>query len=451
MGPIDYSIDVQTPFQSALQGYQAGAAIRTDQQQQAQQKAAQDQQLRLQQAQRQVANTPSAENFTRLILADPKNSEAYQRSWNLLDTKQQQAHASDLLEWGAAIKSGNPQLAVDRMMQRADIMDAQAGGPTDKSKALRANAQAFQIHPELALGTIQAQLATNPNGKQAADSLASFGTEARAEDLAPSIKRKTNADASVAETTAVTLPAKAQAEIANVSSQIQDRSKRLALDQDKLETETKLKLTELNQKFGELPESVAKDVNTAVTDSIAAQQSASKMLSLAGKLEAAGGGFGGATSVAEWFKKATGNQNEITRLRAEYNRIATPSAMAAYKKVASGSTSDKDIETAMLGVPKDNADAATLGEFLRGAAKLQVYDSVFNNARAEWQGSVRSLGKAPRDLEIDGVKVPAGTTFKQFSDEYVSKKAKEQIGAMTVQNRGYMKYATPQGGAEGQY
>ena len=125
----------------------------------------------------------------------------------------------------------------------------------------------------------------------------------------------------------------------------------------------------------------------------------------------------------------------------------TPAAMAAYKKVASGSTSDRDIETAMVGVPKDTDDPALMASFLRGSAKLQRYDAAVNNARSEWLGAVKHLGKAKEDIEIDGVRVPAGTTFKNFADAYVEQKIAKQSAdrnAKTVQGRSYMRYAQPQ-------
>lgn len=172
------------------------------------------------------------------------------------------------------------------------------------------------------------------------------------------------------------------------------------------------------------------------------------MLDLADRVDNAASelGSGAGAKASEWWKRAFGSQDELTRIRSEYARIVTPSAMAAYKKVASGSTSDKDIETAMTGVPSETADPATMATYLRGMAKLQVYDSVLSNARAEWFGSVRSLGKASKDIEVDGIKVPAGMTFKQFTDVYVPKKVTEQLGAkqaQQIQSRGYMKYATP--------
>jgi hypothetical protein len=170
------------------------------------------------------------------------------------------------------------------------------------------------------------------------------------------------------------------------------------------------------------------------------------MTQLADQIDQAAGALGSGVTAetGELWKKTFGSQNDLTRIRAEYNRIVTPAAMAAYKQVASGSTSDKDIDTAMTGVPKDTDSPERMSSFLRGAAKLQVYDSVLNNAKSEWLGAVRSLGKAPKDIEVDGVRVPAGTTFKDFADKYVEAKATDKIAAMTLQGRSYMRWAQPQ-------
>jgi hypothetical protein len=85
-----------------------------------------------------------------------------------------------------------------------------------------------------------------------------------------------------------------------------------------------------------------------------------------------------------------------------------------------------------------------MASFLRGAAKLQTYDSVLNNAKAEWLGSVQSLGKARADVTIDGIAVPAGTTFKQFVDNYVPQKVKAVSARQdqaAVPARSYMRHA----------
>lgn len=204
MDPINYAVDVANPFQAALQGYQGGAAIRNDQLQMQQQQAALAQQEALKKLYAATAASPTADNYSRLMLADPKSSEGIQRAWTVKNTQQQQSHTSDLLQWGAAIKSGKPVIAAQQLRQRADMMEQQAGAPTQESQALRTQAQIVEEHPEFALGQIQAMLAANPNGKDAAETLSKFGTEQRAAEQAPGTLRKVNADADAAEAEAKT-------------------------------------------------------------------------------------------------------------------------------------------------------------------------------------------------------------------------------------------------------
>lgn len=205
MQPTNYLIDVQTPMAAALEGYKAGAGIRADQFEMQQQQAALKQQEALQAARMQAFQNPTADNFSRLMAMDPKSSEAYQRAWTTRNTQQQQSLASDLLQWGAAIKSGKPEIAAQALTARADAMEAQNGGqPTPDSQALRVQARMAAEHPEFALGQIQALLAANPNGKDAAETLSKFGTEQRAADQAPGALRKVNADADKAESDAAT-------------------------------------------------------------------------------------------------------------------------------------------------------------------------------------------------------------------------------------------------------
>jgi hypothetical protein len=454
MGPIDYSIDVATPFQSAAQGYQLGAGIRNDQ------FAQQQQQLALQQAQQQqqvlralMANpNPTADDYARATLAVPGMREHFKQSWDMHNSDQQQSLLTELGQVHAALANGQPQFAVDLLNRRADAL-ANSGGDPQQIQAARDMAKVAETHPEFAKTLTGMKLATLPGGDKIFSTLATAGQESRAAAAAPAELATKRAEAVIKTVEAGAAPEKVSTDIANVKGQIDDRVKRFGLDQDKLTTETQLKLKELGLQYGTLPASVGEAVSTATTDAIASEQSASRMTDLANRIEQAGMSSGGVAKGAELLKKVTGNQNEVTRMRAEYSRLVTPAAMAAYKKVASGSTSDKDIDTAMTGVPPDTADPDTMAAFLRGAAKLQVYDSVMNNAKSEWLGAVRNLGKAQADIEVDGVKVPAGTTFKDFVDQYVPAKVADRIGAMTVQGRSYMRFAEPpqQGGASGTF
>jgi hypothetical protein len=150
------------------------------QQQQAQQ--ALQQQQALQDAQRLVIQNPNAENYSRLMTLDPKSSEGYQRAWAAQNTQQQETFAADLLKQGAAIISGKPEIAAQYLEDQASAIEAKNNGqPTPESQAARTQARIMKEDPQFALGQIQALLSLNPLGKQAAETLAKFGDERRAE------------------------------------------------------------------------------------------------------------------------------------------------------------------------------------------------------------------------------------------------------------------------------
>jgi hypothetical protein len=455
MGPIDYSgaFAQQSPAQALAGGYQLGAGIRDDFQQQVLIR----QQAEIAKAERQrqgeVINAliskkdATAQDYANASLLLPTTMrEQIKQSFEMKNTAQQDAHLRDAGQAMSAIIAGRPELAVRQLQQRADAMEASRANPAE-IQAIRTNAQLVQAHPEFARTILGTTLASLPGGDKVLTAIGTAGTEQRAAEKAPAELLKTNAEAGIKTAEAGVAPQKFAAEVGNLTSQIAERSARLGLDQDKLTTETQIKLQEIRQKAGELPEPVIKNINEATGEAIAASQSAQKMNGLADQLSALDTGWGAAGTANEWVRKNLGMQNGLSQLRSEYNRIVTPAAMAAYKQVASGSTSDKDIDVAMTGVPKDTADTKLMAQFLRGTAKLQVYNSVLNNAKSEWFAANKHLGKINKDTEIDGVQVPSGTTFKQFTDDYVAKKVGQVQGAQTV-NSLAQKYG---GGASGSY
>lgn len=421
MGPIDYSLNVPDPMTAFMGAAQLGSGIAAQQAQKAamleQKKAAQSEQMK--------------------------------NAWQMQNKQQQE----ESLKFGgqllAAHSANSPAVVHDLIAQRAAAY--RNSGDEANAKALETYGQLYDLHPEQGNGILQTMVAAQ-------------GTEGEALvqrineiALTPSQAKEAQAKASQAESAATKAAAEAEkapeivqsglnktnAEAGNLSSEALYRAKQFGLNVDTLRTETGLKVAEMQQKNGQLPEFVAKDVNEAASNAIATQQSADKMDDLAVRLEKASISGGVAANVSEGWKKTFAKQGELTRMRAEYNRIVTPAAMAQYKKVATGSTSDKDIDTAMTGVPKDTDNQETMVSFLRGAAKLQRLDSIMNNAKSEWLGSVRDLGKSKTDVTIDGVNVPAGTTFKQFTDNYVKQKydasqtqAAQQPAAL--QQRSYM-------------
>jgi hypothetical protein len=146
---------------------------------------------------------------------------------------------------------------------------------------------------------------------------------------------------------------------------------------------------------------------------------------------------------AELYKSLSGNQDAITQLRQEYTRIRSQGVI---KTLPPGNSSDKDVKIFSAGFPEDTASPQIMAQFLRGLAKVQNYEAISRAAEAEWVNSVGHMGKPKTDITVDGISVPAGTTFPEFARQYLGRKAEQQStakGQADIQSRPYMKYANP--------
>jgi hypothetical protein len=135
----------------------------------------------------------------------------------------------------------------------------------------------------------------------------------------------------------------------------------------------------------------------------------------------------------------------MTQLRNEYTRIRNS---AAIKSLPPGVATDKDIELALKGIPPETANAATISSFLRGMAKMQQYEAASESSKAEWVGSNGNLGRAKTDIDIGGIKVPKGSSFVDFSRQFIDQRAKDLSvtqGNTRSSGASYMKYANPAG------
>lgn len=426
MGPIDYlGMFPQRDFLKDFQnGMQLGAGIRQMQQQRDMQEAYKADIA-------QYLQAPTAQAAASLALKYPGQGEAIKRNWDTLSEADRASQGSAVSQVYAATINGRPDVAAGILQKRIEARKNSGldVGPEETIFSL------LQSDPQRASGAIGLILANINDPKTFATQFATLGGEQR------------NADKAPAEL------AKVRAEVGNLNSQVSERASqaaeraaRLGLDRDKLMTETQLKVREMEWQFGALPPDVAKNLNDSATQAISSAQLADQSLKLASQLDTPGVGFGSISTASEWLKKTTGNQDAVTALRQEYSRIRSQGVI---KSLPPGVASDRDIALAMEGFPVPTADSKTLASFLRGMAKLQQYDATLNDAKARWFGEVRNLGPAKRDIEIDGVKVPAGTNFLDFSKQFVGKKADQASAASVVD--GLAKKYGPQSGVTGGY
>lgn len=163
------------------------------------------------------------------------------------------------------------------------------------------------------------------------------------------------------------------------------------LEERRLEREQRDR--QFNEKSSELKPGVQKILDTAQTEAIESDARARQLALLANDLQNVDIGGGTTASFAEFLKERLGTQDDVTELRRRYNAIRSSEAV---QNLPPGVASDKDIELALKGFPKDNAPASQLISFLRGAEKLARYRADYNRVKSELiseQGSTRNLLK----------------------------------------------------------
>lgn len=450
MEPINYNIDVATPFQSVMQGFQGGLGIRTAMQQQQQLALQQQQQLQMQKDLAAVANNPNAgaQDYAGIMVKYPQLADHFKKSWDVLSADQQQNKLQHSAQVYSALQSGNPDIAVDLLNKQAEAY--KNSGKEQDAQAARHLAQMIQVSPQTAKTTAGLMLSSVMGADKFAQTFGTLGDQNRADQKQPYEVQKLAAEADTAGSNATikraeaqTAPEKFLLDNANTRSQINERAGRLQLDKDKLTSDVQMKLYELGQKAGQLDEGAKKIINDSTIASVAADQSANQMNDLATRIEQEAMKSGVTAKGAELYKSLTGNQDAITQLRQEYTRIRSQGVL---KNLPPGPASDKDIQMAQKGFPEDTADPAQMAQFLRGMAKIQQYDAVNKSAQAEWVNAVGHMGKPKTDIEVEGIKVPAGSTYTDFAQQFFKQKTEQKAAAsavQSVQGRSYMKYATP--------
>jgi len=222
-GPINYSVDVQSPFEAALGGFKIGAAgaeIQAQQQKRDLEIQAAQQAQRRQTELADLFKNPNATSadYERVVAFLPKEQAAIVTGGFERKTKEQQDND---LRMGAqvysAIKSGQPNIAMQMLTDQAAAF--RNSGRENEAKAAEASAQAIELNPTMAQATVGLYMARLPGGAgylEAADkALATIRAEAKApSELAKSVADadKAVADAIAAQATATNAPAMAKAD-----------------------------------------------------------------------------------------------------------------------------------------------------------------------------------------------------------------------------------------------
>jgi len=459
MEPINYLAQVADPFAQATQGLKLGAGMAELQQQQvAREQQQRQQQLAAQEQARFFTNpNPTMRDAARYAsLLTPEQSKAFLPFMEGISKEQQQGTLKSTGQILSALQA-NPQTGIKLLQERA--VAARNSGDQEDANLFDRLAEAAIKDPvqgsQTAFKALVQSAAGIPGAKDFFETIDKGLTTARAEAQAPAALTeaiakadKAVADATTAQATATNAAEKAAADAAkatadanaakvkaqyaekvelaglektgwdvkNLKSQISDRSQRLNLDKQTTIATVAEKMATIQNKLNEIPADTRKLINESATLAATSKQSANQMNDLAKRIEGLGG-YGAAARLGEFAKSTLGVEGYETSLRQEYTRLRN---QAAIKSLPPGPATDKDIELALRGFPKETSDSKLVASFLRGMAKLQDIDSAVSNAKTDWLANNNgTLTRAKNTFIAGDYSAKPGETFNDFSQRVV--------------------------------
>jgi hypothetical protein len=230
--PINYSVDVQSPFEAALGGYKLGSDVATIQA--TQQKRELDRQAleKAQEKQTELENlfkdpNATAEDYARVTAFLPKDqAENVLKSFNLMTGEQQQTRLAQSGQIFSALKAGQPEIAKNLLKNQAVAL--RNSGRENDAKAAETYLQLIDLNPTGAQTTIGLMMAQLPGGKDYLENVDKTLSTIRAEAKAPSElieaaakADKAVADATSAQATATNAAEKAKADAAKATADAQ--------------------------------------------------------------------------------------------------------------------------------------------------------------------------------------------------------------------------------------
>jgi len=298
VAPIDYSLNVKSPFEAAVQGYGIGANMAQMQAQREatmaqrdamQAKADAERAEALRQAEARDATkalfsnpNPTAQDFVRVASMLPEKEAASMRAnWDLMNKDKQENTLKFSGQVLSAFNSGSPQVGVQLLKDRAEA--ERNAGQEDQAKAYDTWAQIAEANPQAAMKSMGIMVAQVPGGDKVIESVTKIGQESRAEAKAPAELKEANAkaekaavDAKFAESNAVQEIEKRGWDIKKLQSDIQINKENariaainasIAREGNQIKRqELGLKLEEMKQKRDEVIRTKTSEIESARGD-----------------------------------------------------------------------------------------------------------------------------------------------------------------------------------------
>lgn len=443
-GPIDYygltsNIQIGDGLKSGYNEQIARQQAELQARQQAEERArVEAARARYDEALTAALKAPSAENYARLTLLNPKEHEGIQAAWGALDKDQQAIDLQDMSAVRGYLRAGKPEQAIASLKRRIDADKAAGQDTSDDEQVVALIGQ----DPEGAAGYVDYMLA----GIMGPDKWsASFGVidTGRREDVAqPSAIAKTVAETGklkaetgqvLEETVQIAPNAEAEREFKAAQRQkwvdeTAQAADRLGLDREKFQADADARLAELDIRQGALTPQATTAVNNAVLGAQGAQAAATKARELADAIRSDPRFSGGwSAGLAGALTGITGNSSAATNFRRQYTELRNS---AAIKNLPPGVATEKDIQLVMAGLPPPNANRETLVTWLSAYERVNKDIAAQQDRQADWMaGNGGSLGPAKRGFFVGNSFVQPGTRFDDLAKEARKERAREAAAA----------------------
>lgn len=203
--PINYAIDVQSPFEAALGGMKMGAGVAEMQAKREAQQAAQQAQTEL----KTLFSNPNATaaDYARATAFLPKDqAESVRKSFDMLNADQQQNSLRNAAQVYSAVKSGQIEIAKNLLKEQAAAQ--RNAGREQEAKASEHSLQLIELNPTGAQTIIGLMTAGLPGGKELLENVDKTLSTSRAEEKAPHELLKLSSEAIIKEQEAKFAPEK---------------------------------------------------------------------------------------------------------------------------------------------------------------------------------------------------------------------------------------------------
>ena len=389
--PINYAVDVQSPFEAALGGFKLGAGV-------AEIEAARQAREKAQAAQTELTNlfknpNATAADYDRVVAFLPKDQAAIVTQVSERKTKAQQE--ADLRMGGqvySAIKSGKIDIAKQMLTDKAIAL--RNTGREDEAKATEDSIKLIDINPTGAQATIGLYMARLPGGKEFLENADKALSIIRTEALAKPTLDKAVADASAA-------VADAQKKVAEAA----DTPSRLLAEADYRAAQTALQRAQTAASEGEEARKLTKF--------------APELRETIAKADAA---------VADAEKRVAEAKDTPTRLAAEQDlRVAQTARETALTAASVGgearavAKAPSELIEARAKADKGVADATTAQATATNAAEKAAADAKRATADAE---------KARIEAQFEEQKIKLG--FRKTEQDIIIAKENARIAALNA-------------------